>query len=235
MMKKTTTTIILLAAISAMVCSCGHNSSEVKLNTHQDTLSWAMGMSLAQTAKSDFYKFDKDKVIEAFECTMNDGKQPLDQESFQEACEYIAFLVQMNMRNKDDVSKEQSDKSQEEYFAKLVSDNPNVKKSEQGFYYEVLKNGHGVKAKVGKRVKFDFKGTEMLSGNLIEQTYGVREPIIHVLGKPMFEGLVEGIELMNAGSKYRFYFPYEKVTGANGIAPYTPVIYEVELHEIYDD
>ena len=51
----------------------------------------------------------------------------------------------------------------------------------------------------------------------------------------MFQGLLLGMQLMNAGSKYRFYFPHQLVTGATGIPPYTPVSYEVELHEIYND
>ena len=116
-----------------------------------------------------------------------------------------------------------------------MAKNPNIHKAPEGYYYEVLQEGRGPKAKEGLRVRFDFKGTEMQSGNLIEQTYGVREPVIHVLGHPMFEGLIYGLQLMNAGSKYRFYFPYQLVSGANGIPPHTPVIYEVELHEIYND
>ena len=81
----------------------------------------------------------------------------------------------------------------------------------------------------------DFKGINMANNQVIEETYGHREPIIHTLDRPMFQGLLSGFQLMNTGSKYRFYFPHQLVTGANGIPPYTPVIYEVELHEIYND
>ena len=87
----------------------------------------------------------------------------------------------------------------------------------------------------GKRLEFDFKGTNMFTGELIEQTYGKRGSVIHVLGNPMFEGLIEGMQYMRAGSKYRFYFPHEKVTGAKGVPPLTPVIYEIELHTIFED
>ena len=130
---------------------------------------------------------------------------------------------------------ESANKTQDELFAKLVADKPGLKKAPEGYYYEVLKEGHGPKATIGKRIRFDFKGINMVTNQVIEETYGKREPIIHNLDRPMFEGLLSGFQLMKAGSKYRFYFPHQLVTGANGIPPYTPVIYEVELHEIYND
>ena len=54
----------------------------------------------------------------------------------------------------------------------------------------------------------------------------------------MFPGLIEAFQLMNAGSIYRFYFPYQVAFGAQGsgnIPGYTPLIYEVEVHELYPD
>ena len=87
---------------------------------------------------------------------------------------------------------------------------------------------------MGKRISIDFIASELATGKVFENTYN-DHTIVHVLGKPMFEGILDGLQLMNAGSKYRFYFPYRLVAGANGIPPYTPVAYEVELHEIYND
>ena len=78
----------------------------------------------------------------------------------------------------------------------------------------------------------------MLTGEPYDQTYGKRDPIVHVVGEPMFPGLIEAFQLMNAGSIYRFYFPYQVAFGAQGsgnIPGYTPLIYEVEVHELYPD
>ena len=100
---------------------------------------------------------------------------------------------------------------------------------------EVVKQGKGPKARFGDVVRFDYRGYNMITGELFDQTYGQRDPIDHVLGKPMFAGLIEGMQLMNAGSLYRLYVPSALAFGANGtqnIPPYTPVIYEIELHAI---
>ena len=107
-----------------------------------------------------------------------------------------------------------------------------------GFYYEQLRAGKGRKAVYGDRINFDYRSFLMFSGEAYDQTYGKRDPIIHVVGEPMFTGLIEGFQLMNAGSIYRFYFPYQLAFGERGsrdIPGFTPFIYEVELHEIYEN
>lgn len=231
-MKKTILYILLFSIAAA---SCGNKAENVTLRNQQDSLSWAMGMSLAQTANSDFYDFDKDIVFQAFESYLKGEKQPLSQQAYNDACAHIALLVSQKERAKAQTDSQTANKKQNELFAKLVADKPGLKKAPEGYYYEVLKEGHGPKATIGKRIRFDFKGINMVTNQVIEETYGKREPIIHNLDRPMFEGLLSGFQLMKAGSKYRFYFPHQLVTGANGIPPYTPVIYEVELHEIYND
>ena len=227
--------LVLSSCLLLLTVSCSNKAENVTLRNQQDTLSWAMGMSLAQTADGGFYDFNKELIIKAFESCIHGEKQPLSQEAYNSAIEHITFLVTMKNRQAAQAQAQTADQAEEAIFATLTKDNPNIKKAPGGYYYEILRQGHGPKATVGKRIRFDFKGVNLTNNQLIEQTYGKRESVIHVLDKPMFEGLLAGIQLMNAGSKYRFYFPYRLVTGATGIPPYTPVSYEVELHEIYND
>lgn len=231
-MKKLLTTT-LAAALLIALASCGSHSEKKALTSEQDTLSWAMGMSLAKTVQNGFYDFDEDIVRQAFESTLKGSEQPLDDETFQAALQCIGFLAQQGQQKQAQQAAQNSDAEQQKYFEKLEAENKNIVKADEGYYYEVLQAGHGPKAQYGQRVSFDFKGINMLTGEVIEQTYGNREPIIHVVGKPMFQGILLGLQQMNAGSKYRFYFPHQLVQGASGIPPYTPVIYEIELHEIF--
>lgn len=229
------TIITLIIALTTLLASCSTKPEKTVLHNQRDTLSWVMGISLAQTAQSGFYQFDKEVIVQAFENTLAGGKQPISDETYQEAREYINFLVEKYQHDQAQSASQRGDSLQQQAFARLTAENPNIKRADKGYYYEVLREGKGPKAKVGLRIKFDFKGSDMLTGNVIEQTYGVRESVVHVLDYPMFEGLLDGMQMMNAGSRYRFYFPYQLVRNANGIPPYTPVIYEVELHEIYND
>ena len=226
---------LLAGAMILASASCSNKAENTTLANKTDSLSWAMGMSLAQTAKNGIYDFNNEIVLKAFQSTLNGEKQPLDEKAYNEACQYIAFLVAKHDRELNTQQQTNSEAKQKEAFEKLLAQNPNIKKAPEGYYYEVLREGKGPKATEGKRIEFDFKGINMFTGEVIEQTYGKRGSVVHVLGKPMFEGIFEGLQLMNAGSQFRFYFPFEKVVGARGIPPYTPVIYEVELHNIYND
>ena len=234
-MKKTYFALFATAALAFSLASCNSSAENTVLNDERDSLSWAIGMSLAQTAQSNFYNFDKEVVLKAFESYLAGEKQPISTDEYNAACQYISYLATTVSHQQTEQKVADNTKRQEEAFAKLVADNPNLKKAPEGFYYEVLREGKGPKAVYGKRLEFDFKGTNMFTGELIEQTYGKRGSVIHVLGNPMFEGLIEGMQYMRAGSKYRFYFPHEKVTGAKGVPPLTPVIYEIELHTIFED
>jgi len=230
--------LIPFAAIMVMlsVTSCGSKSENVVLATEQDTLSWAMGMSLAETAKSDFYDFDQKVVRQAFESALKGEKQPLDNETYQAVCNYMAFMVAQQQRQTAENEAKAADGRQDEYFAKLTQEKGGkLKKSDQGFYYEVMTAGARARAKAGERIKFDFRSINALTGDTIMQTYGNREPIVHVIAPSMFAGMYHGLQLMNAGSKYRFYFPYQTCQNVEDLPAYTPVIYEIELHEIYKD
>lgn len=233
-MKKITFTlaaILLLFSFSA----CGTKTENVKLEDAQDSLSWAMGMSLARTAKSGFYQFDEKVIRQAFESSLRGDKQPINEETYNQLCQAITFMAAQEMHTQSQAEAQAAQAKESEIFANFEQQHPNAKKAKEGYYYEVMQEGNGPKAKAGLRIKFDFRSYNMADNSLIEETYGQRDPIVHVIGRPMFEGLVYGLQQMNAGSKYRFYFPSKLVANAMGVPAHTPVIYEVELHEIYKD
>lgn len=233
-MKKITftlATIVLLVSISA----CGTKSENVKLEDAQDSLSWAMGMSLARTAKTGFYQFDEKKMQQAFESSLRGEKQPINEETYNQLCQAISFMAAQEMHNQSQADAAKAQAKESEIFANFEQSHPNAKKAKEGYYYEVLQQGNGAQAKLGLRIKFDFRSYNMVDNTMIEETYGQRDPIVHVIGRPMFEGLLYGMQLMKAGSKYRFYFPSKLMTNARGVPANTPMIYEIELHEVYKD
>lgn len=237
-MNKIFTTIIIALAIVGMT-AC-NNKKTPKLETSEDTLSWALGESFAMSMMQNNLQVDKDLVIEAFRHTVEGWEQPFDESVCEAAYKKLTMQAMMNQQQRQQSQNSDIAAKEEAYFKKLVAENPNVKKSDKGFYYEVLRAGKGKNAKFGERISFDYKGYFMFTGEQFDQSNGYSggEPIIHVVGNPMFPGLLEGLQLMNTGALYRFYFPNQMAFGANGsedIPPYTAVIYEVELHEIMND
>ena len=209
------------------------------LNSVEDTLAWAYGQILAAGLNEGFFSgLNHDLILLSAQHALAGNQGPLSTEQIRQSLNFIVAQNSM-MQMRDESEKEANvDRMQEEYFANLVKNNPAVKSHPSGFYYEVVKNGTGSKAQYGQRVSFDYRSFLMLSGEPYDQTYGKRDPILHTIGSPMFQGLVEGMQLMNAGSIYRFYFPYQLAFGPQGsgdIPGYTPFIYEVEIHEIFRD
>ena len=231
---------LLIGALAVLLlAACGEKSKAPRLENQTDTLSWVMGENLGLALdQMENIQLDYDLVMQAMKHTLDGKEQPISDSAFHDAMNYIIFMQQQEALRKAEGNKSMVDRQQEAYFANLEKENPNVKKHPAGFYYEVLKQGKGRTAEVGLRVSFDYRSFLMFSGEAYDQTYGKRDPILHVVGKPMFPGLIAGMQLMNEGSIYRFYFPYQLAFGERGSDPipgFTPFIYEVELHKIYND
>lgn len=227
-----------------LLVSCGGKAEEVTLADERDTLSWAMGVSLAESTKSGFYDFNPTLVKAAFESAMEGGTQPLDTDTYRAACQYLAFLAQKHQRDELAKATEESTQSESALFERILEGDPDLKKSPEGYYYKVIKEGKGPKAQLGQRIRFDFVSTDLLTGKEYVNSYtramppGAERGIAHVLGNPMIPGMQSGMQMMNAGSKYLFYFPSRLAfgaQGADGLPPFTPLRYEIELYAIYND
>ncbi|MBR1517790.1 MAG: FKBP-type peptidyl-prolyl cis-trans isomerase [Bacteroidales bacterium] len=229
--------ILLLGLLTLCATSC--KQKEVQLDDFNDTLSWVlgekMGQQYAMLAEINKLKTDPKIVEQAFAHALEGNPPALD--STTTAIIYRVF-EELNMRNQQPQSTSQpvaTTSGEEQLFANLTAQNPNVKRHPSGIYYEVVRQGKGDNAKYGDLVLFDYKGYIMATNEKFDQTYGNRRPINHVVGKPMFPGMVEAFKLMNEGSLYRFYFPSNMAFGAAGtpnIPPHTAVVYEIELHKI---
>lgn len=234
--------IIAISLCAVLAASSCQNKGTLTINTDQpaslksenDSISWAMGCILAETAKATGITYNKQTMLQAFCATMDGKEAPLTREQLSD----LQYRIEMKMyehqsathrSSMDDVKAREN-----EYFAQLTKSNPNVKKSDKGFYYEVIKQGNGPKASLGSVVDFDYKGS-FTNGEIFDQTYGNRSSIVHMVDESLMPGLREAFCMMNAGSTYKFYFPCEMAFGAQGsddIPPYTTVIYEVELHSV---
>lgn len=234
-MRQLRTTFYVLAALT--LAACASKSDTPRLLTQQDTLSWAMGENIADNLQemADMLQLDNRMVIQAIRHTLEGDTQLLDDSTYREALKTLAFNQQVMMMRKANTIEAEVNVQQDRYFEQLVKEHPSIKKHESGFYYEQVQAGKGRNARFGDRISFDYRSYMMFTGEPYDQTYGKRDPILHTVGRPMFQGLIDAMQLMNSGSIYRFYFPYQLAFGSNGsgeIPGYTPFIYEVELHEI---
>lgn len=228
---------IAAVTMAVLLCvSCKSKKEEVVLNDMRDSVSWAIGVNTALGLQNVGIDFNTDMVMRAIEHTLQGKMQPMTEAKYQELLSNLTLAMQSNYLAQQRKAENTSTEEEEALFEKLMSNDPEVKKSPEGFYYKVLKQGKGPNVKKGEVAVFDYKGYILKDNQLIDQTYEVREPIETLVGGNMFLGLQKGMQLMNAGSIYRLYFPNKMAFGAAGtdvIPPYTAIYYDVELHSFH--
>jgi FKBP-type peptidyl-prolyl cis-trans isomerase FklB len=121
----------------------------------------------------------------------------------------------------------------EEFLAENAS-KPGVTVTESGLQYEVIVAGSGPTPTASARVKTHYHGT-LINGQVFDSSYDRGQPIDFAVNG-VIAGWTEALQLMPVGSKWRLYIPQQLAYGARGagaaIAPYSTLIFDVELLEI---
>jgi FKBP-type peptidyl-prolyl cis-trans isomerase len=110
----------------------------------------------------------------------------------------------------------------------------NAQTTVSGLKYIVLQQGTGNKPVATSNVKVHYTGM-FLDGKVFDSSVQRGEPIDFGLNQ-VIKGWTEGVQLMQEGSKYKFYIPSQLAYGERGaggvIPPNTDLIFEVELIKI---
>ena len=118
-----------------------------------------------------------------------------------------------------------------EGFLAMNKSKPGIITTASGLQYQVIQMGKGPKPSAISNVKVHYQGT-IPEGGIFDSSIG-REPVDFILNQ-VIPGWTEGIQLMNVGSKFKFFIPQELAYAGNPppntiIKPYSPLIFEVEL------
>ena len=120
-----------------------------------------------------------------------------------------------------------------EKFLKEISNNKSVYTTKSGLKYRKIKEGNGKKPKATDRVKVHYTG-KLIDGTTFDSSVDRGQPITFGLGD-VIPGWTEGLQLMDEGSKFLLYIPYQLGYGeqpVGSIPPGSTLIFEVELLEI---
>lgn len=103
-----------------------------------------------------------------------------------------------------------------------------------GLQYEVLSEGDGDKPAASSTVRTHYHGT-LINGQVFDSSVDRGEPAEFPVNG-VIAGWTEALQLMNVGSKWRLYIPYQLAYGERGaggaIGPYSALIFDVELIDI---
>ena len=111
--------------------------------------------------------------------------------------------------------------------------NKSIYTTKSGLQYKIVKKGNGKKPKATDKVRVHYTGT-LIDGTKFDSSIDRGEPMEFPLNA-VIPGWPEGLQLMDEGSKYILYIPYNLGYGdqpAGIIPPGSTLIFEVELLKI---
>lgn len=111
--------------------------------------------------------------------------------------------------------------------------NKSIYTTKSGLQYKIIKKGNGKKPKATDKVRVHYTGT-LLDGTKFDSSVDRGEPMEFPLNA-VIPGWTEGLQLMDEGSKYMLYIPYNLGYGeqpVGSIPPGSTLIFEVELLKI---
>ena len=131
---------------------------------------------------------------------------------------------------------EQAKKAAEvgEKFLAENAEKDGITVTESGLQYEVLTEGSGEKPTTESVISAHYHGT-LIDGTVFDSSVERGQPAEFPVNR-VIAGWTEALQMMPVGSKWRLYIPHQLAYGAQGaggkIAPYSALIFEVELLDI---
>jgi FKBP-type peptidyl-prolyl cis-trans isomerase FkpA len=224
-----------MAALAAAVTFAANVSAQT-LTTEKDKTSYAIGMqfgSSLQQIPELGKEIDLNILFKGLQAAANKTPTSLTQEQAGQVLNAFGTRMQEKAAS---VAKVEGEKNTAEGTKFLASNKtkPGIKSTASGMQYQVLTQGKGVMPKAVDTVKVHYRGT-LLNGTEFDSSYKRNQPAEFPLNG-VIAGWTEGLQLMKAGSKYKFWIPGSLAYGERGSPPTIGanalLVFEVELLEV---
>lgn len=224
---------VLTVATMIWLSACGQEQQKTELKTDAEKVSYVLGQNVGGSVKQFQSEFDLPSFVQGLRDTLDGKKMLLTSEEAEKVMQEFSMRRQQEFKKK---TTELGEKNLTDGMAFLEQNKSKegVVATASGLQYEVLNTGSGPKPKASDRVSVHYLGT-LIDGTEFDSSYKRGEPATFVLNE-VIPGWTEGVQLMNVGSKYKFYIPAELGYGergaGNAIGPNCALIFEVELVDI---
>lgn len=240
-MKLTNILAATVVGLSIVSCSNGQFKQKSSLATEVDSVSYALGLDMANKIKTNFDEMDQDLFVQGFKNGMDSTNLLVESKDINNILR--AFFQKKQQEKMKQMQEEQAKKAEAEFgdnkkageeFLAANKAKEGVKTTESGLQYVVLKEGEGDAPTASSRVKVHYHGT-LIDGTVFDSSVEKGEPAEFGVGQ-VIKGWTEGLQLMKPGAKYKFFIPQELAYGpqqrGQHIKPFSTLVFEVELLEV---
>ncbi len=223
---------ILASALLFGACQNNFEAEKVRLQTHEDSISYIIGYDYGEGIALKNLQVSKDALMKG----LLEGRTGISSLPDTVITQLVLnFQQEINAREdslKQGIIKETIALGTA-YLAKNKA-HEGVVELENGLQYKITKQGTGSSPLAQDSVDIHFRAM-FLDGKTFDMSYD-QGPARVQLSK-MIKGLSQGIQLMQTGSIYEFYVPYYLAYGDQNFANIIPggstLHYHVELIKIY--
>lgn len=235
-MNKTLTSLLVGTLFASSATLAG------KLETDAQKTNYMIGTDVGAYIKKSGMDFDN----KAFMDGINDAVAGNDSQLSNEEVDKLRQALQAEQKAAQEKQRAEMMKKLEADKVKNLEDGKSfmAKKAKEkgmtstasGMLYEVVTQGDGAKpGSANATVVVHYVGT-LIDGTEFDSSVKRGQPATFALNQ-VIKGWTEGLQLMNAGSKYRFYIPPELAYGSDArpgspIGPNSTLIFDVELIEV---
>ncbi|MBV4493589.1 FKBP-type peptidyl-prolyl cis-trans isomerase [Pseudomonas oryzicola] len=194
-------------------------------NNDEHDLAYSLGASLGERLRQEMPDLELDTLVEALRASYQGQPLKLDKARMQ------AVLQQHEAQEGDAAAQKQQ--AAETRFMANERGRYGVHELPGGMLYSELQAGTGAQPKAGGKVQVRYVG-RLPDGSVFDQN---QTPQWFNLDS-VIEGWQVALPQMRTGAKWRLVIPSAQAYGAEGagdlIAPYTPLVFEIELLAVAD-
>ena len=192
-----------------------------------DKLSYALGLSMGNNfQRSGVRKLNADEFAAALKAVYGEGEMLM---TYEEAKQVVNdYFTQLEEDTR------LANKKACEVFLQENAKRPEVKVTESGLQYQIVKEGEGESPKATDTVKVHYTGC-LIDGKVFDSSVQRGEPAVFGVNQ-VIPGWVEALQMMKPGAEWRLFIPSNLAYGSHGagplIGPDTALIFDVQLIEI---
>ncbi|MFY7706505.1 MAG: FKBP-type peptidyl-prolyl cis-trans isomerase [Flavobacteriales bacterium] len=213
-------------AIAAIASSCKNSGkSAAKLENSSDSLSYALGVSIATNlSQSGLDEVNYEVFLKGIQEHMDSTGQ-MDVEAAE-------TFIRTEMQKMAEKKSENNKKAGEDFLAANKS-KAGIQTTASGLQYKITQEGTGAQPDANDKVTVHYHGTT-IEGKVFDSSVDRGQPATFGLNQ-VIPGWTEGLQLLKEGGKATLYIPQELAYGARATGPiegYSTLIFEVELIKV---
>jgi len=207
--------------------------AQTDLESEKERVSYMIGMDVARSLTPYKDEIDPKIVAQALSDVLSGAELRLSDAEAEQIRQ--SFIQRLQAKQQADAEAARSRNLAEgQKFLRENRTKPGVITTPTGLQYQVITEGSGARPTAASTVRVHYEGS-LLDGSVFDSSIQRGEPAQFALNQ-VIPGWTEGVQLMNVGSKYRFWVPSNLGYGEQGtpgpIGPNQTLVFEVELLEI---